>query len=169
MSTAQVLFIDVPDEIMVQRLLHRGKTSGRDDDNAATIKLRLKTFHEQSVPVLDRYNADGKVLNVDGTGSVADVTGAVDREFQPRIMVLSGGASARVHEVGATLADNFGSVYLSVDAIVNAEIALASRAGERLEKMLKVWRRCPSRPSPSLVSTCRTRCCRAVSCSLSWL
>ena len=40
---------------MTGRLLNRGKTSGRADDNEATIKLRLDTFHKHSKPVVEAY------------------------------------------------------------------------------------------------------------------
>ncbi|KAG0720285.1 Adenylate kinase isoenzyme 1 [Chionoecetes opilio] len=51
----KVLYFEVPDEVMVQRLLHRAKTSGRVDDNEETIKKRLATFHKHSKPVIDHY------------------------------------------------------------------------------------------------------------------
>jgi len=51
----RVLYFDVPDEVMVERLLNRAKTSGRVDDNEATIKLRLNTFHKHSEPVIEYY------------------------------------------------------------------------------------------------------------------
>jgi len=47
---------------MTERLLGRAKTSGRVDDNEETIKLRLKTFENQTLPVLDSF-AD-RVKNV---------------------------------------------------------------------------------------------------------
>lgn len=49
---------------MTKRLLHRGQTSGRVDDNEATIKNRLQTFHNQTLPVLDLYEKQGKVAAV---------------------------------------------------------------------------------------------------------
>ena len=42
---------------MTARLLNRGKTSGRADDNEETIKKRLDTFHKHSKPVVDAYSA----------------------------------------------------------------------------------------------------------------
>jgi len=51
----RVLYFDVPDEVMVERLLNRAKTSGRVDDNEETIKLRLNTFHKHSEPVIEHY------------------------------------------------------------------------------------------------------------------
>jgi len=52
-----VLYFDVPDDTMVERLLHRAKTSGRVDDNEETIKKRLATFHKHSEPVIAYYKA----------------------------------------------------------------------------------------------------------------
>lgn len=49
---------------MTKRLLHRGETSGRVDDNEATIKNRLTTFHNQTLPVLDLYEKQGKLAEV---------------------------------------------------------------------------------------------------------
>jgi len=51
----KVLYFEVPDEVMVARLLNRAKTSGRVDDNEETIKKRLVTFHKHSEPVIDYY------------------------------------------------------------------------------------------------------------------
>ncbi|KAB7503588.1 Adenylate kinase isoenzyme 1, partial [Armadillidium nasatum] len=51
----RVLYFEVPDEVMVERLLNRAKTSGRVDDNEETIKKRLATFHKHSEPVIDYY------------------------------------------------------------------------------------------------------------------
>jgi adenylate kinase len=54
---AQVLFFDCPEDVMEARLIKRGETSGRADDNAETIRKRFKTFVEQSLPVIDHYTA----------------------------------------------------------------------------------------------------------------
>ncbi|CAG2104793.1 unnamed protein product, partial [Medioppia subpectinata] len=52
---AIILYFQCSDDVMVKRLLSRGKTSGRVDDNEATIKQRLATFHENTQPILDQY------------------------------------------------------------------------------------------------------------------
>lgn len=61
-----VIFLDCPKEEMEKRLLKRGETSGRSDDNAATIIKRFDTFQRESLPVIDFYNklAPGLVLSV---------------------------------------------------------------------------------------------------------
>ncbi|MCV5084948.1 hypothetical protein OFB78_30590, partial [Escherichia coli] len=50
-----------------KRLLERGKTSGREDDNAESIRKRFRTFVETSMPVVDHYEREGKVGNVDSS------------------------------------------------------------------------------------------------------
>ncbi len=60
MPCKAVLFFDCPEEEMEKRLLKRGETSGRSDDNADTIRKRFKTFLEQSLPVKDHYLAQSK-------------------------------------------------------------------------------------------------------------
>ena len=54
---SKILYFDVSDATMTERLLNRGKSSGRVDDNEETIKKRLNTFHQHSKPVIDAYSA----------------------------------------------------------------------------------------------------------------
>jgi adenylate kinase family enzyme len=49
---------------MEKRLLKRGQTSGRTDDNLESIKKRFRTFQEQSMPVIDYYAQKNKVVRV---------------------------------------------------------------------------------------------------------
>ena len=68
-----VLFFDCPEEEMQKRLLNRGKTSGRSDDNAESIQKRFKTFVETSMPVVDYFASQGRVVKIVATKSPADV------------------------------------------------------------------------------------------------
>jgi len=60
----KVLFFDCPEETMRERLLKRGETSGRSDDNAEAIVKRFKTFVEQSLPVITKYDKRGIVAKI---------------------------------------------------------------------------------------------------------
>lgn len=64
-----VLFYDCPEETMEARLLERGKTSGRADDNAESIRKRFRTFIETSMPVVDYYEKENKVVKITATES----------------------------------------------------------------------------------------------------
>ncbi len=54
-NVAFVLYLDCPEEIMSKRLLSRAATSGRADDNAATIAKRFAVFNAETVPVVKQY------------------------------------------------------------------------------------------------------------------
>ncbi|KAJ5883970.1 uncharacterized protein N7473_010856 [Penicillium subrubescens] len=79
-----VLFLDCPEDVMEARLLKRGETSGRDDDNAESIRKRFRTFVETSMPVVDDFEAKGKVVKVQATGSVEEVYAQVKQGIEER-------------------------------------------------------------------------------------
>ena len=69
-----VLFFTTTEEEMTKRLLKRGETSGREDDNIESIKKRFKTYHEQTMPVIAYYNKQSKVAEVSAGSSSHDCT-----------------------------------------------------------------------------------------------
>ncbi|CDK28992.1 unnamed protein product [Kuraishia capsulata CBS 1993] len=71
------LFFDCPEAVMLKRLLERGKTSGRTDDNAETISKRFKTFVETSYPVVEYFDKQGKVIRLSCDQPVETVYGQV--------------------------------------------------------------------------------------------
>ncbi|KAJ3047327.1 hypothetical protein HDU99_009522, partial [Rhizoclosmatium hyalinum] len=64
----KVLFFNCPLDTLEARLLERGKTSGRADDNIDTIRKRFKTFQEESLPVVGHFGS--RVLKIESTGTV---------------------------------------------------------------------------------------------------
>jgi adenylate kinase family enzyme len=59
-----ILHFDAPESVLESRLINRGKTSGRLDDNIATIKKRFTTFIETSYAVIQEYTTIGKVVKI---------------------------------------------------------------------------------------------------------
>ncbi|EFX01614.1 uridylate kinase ura6 [Grosmannia clavigera kw1407] len=76
-----VLFYDCPESELERRLLERGKTSGRSDDNAASIRKRFHTFVDTSMPVVDAYSQQGRVVKIDATAT----PDAVFRDTQAKL------------------------------------------------------------------------------------
>lgn len=78
-----VLFIDVPDGILVDRLLKRATLEGRSDDTKETIAERLRVYREKTAPLADLYAKAAVLVTIDGNRSVeavaADVQSAVAR------------------------------------------------------------------------------------------
>jgi adenylate kinase len=66
--------LDVPDDELVKRILLRGKTSGRNDDNDETIiRNRIKVYEEETAPIFNYYAEYGKSIKVRGVGSVDSI------------------------------------------------------------------------------------------------
>ncbi|KAF4781701.1 UMP-CMP kinase [Colletotrichum scovillei] len=80
-----VLFYDCPEDVMESRLLERGKTSGRADDNAESIRKRFRTFVETSMPVVDYFEKEGRVVKLDATPSPQDVYSKTRSELSKRL------------------------------------------------------------------------------------
>ena len=72
-KAAVLLDINVPEDEVIRRLLERGKTSGRADDNLDTIKERLVVYHRQTEPVAAYYKSLGKYQAVDGLGTIPEI------------------------------------------------------------------------------------------------
>uniref|UniRef100_UPI00398E5C86 adenylate kinase isoenzyme 5-like n=1 Tax=Pristiophorus japonicus TaxID=55135 RepID=UPI00398E5C86 len=68
-----VLLIDCSPEVMKQRLMNRGQTSGRLDDNEVTISKRVESYFVDSVPIVKYYETKGLLTKVQGEGTEDDV------------------------------------------------------------------------------------------------
>lgn len=73
-SISKLILLDVDEDEIVTRLLERGKTSGRSDDqNEDTIRNRIHIFNNETSPVFDYYAEQEKSVQVKGTGSIDDI------------------------------------------------------------------------------------------------
>ena len=82
--SAFTLFFECGEDVLQDRLLKRGKTSGRADDNPESIKKRFKTFLETSMPVVEYFETKGKVVRIDGTREPEVVYEDVKRKLEER-------------------------------------------------------------------------------------
>ncbi len=80
-----VLFFDCPEEVMEERLMERGKTSGRADDNAESIRKRFRTFIDTSMPVVEYFEKQGKVVRVDATPAPEKVFGTTQKMLKEKL------------------------------------------------------------------------------------
>lgn len=69
-----MIYMDVPEEELVKRILLRGKDSGRADDaSEEIIRNRIKIYNEQTAVVADFYRAQGKYEAVPSQGTIEEV------------------------------------------------------------------------------------------------
>jgi len=137
-----VLAIDCPEEEMERRLLKRGETSGRSDDNAATIKKRFRTFVEQSTPVINLYESQGLVKRVSALGAPGKVHERVAKHFSgfsevPDIVFVLGGPGSGKGTQCSRIANDYGFVHLSAGDLLRAEIQSGSKDGATIAGMIR--------------------------------
>ena len=72
-----VVGLEVEEDELIARLINRGKTSGRSDDNMETIKKRLEVYNNQTNPLRNHYKEQGKYVSIHGMGSVEDIFGRI--------------------------------------------------------------------------------------------
>lgn len=81
----QVIYLDIPDEIVFDRVMQRAKKglgSGftkRADDNPAALKVRLEEYYGKTKPLLDLYRQKERLVTVDGTKPISDVYSDISR------------------------------------------------------------------------------------------
>ncbi|MBD5292078.1 MAG: adenylate kinase [Bacteroides sp.] len=68
-----VVGLEVPEEELVERMINRGKETGRADDNIETIKNRLEVYRNQTHPLREFYINEGNYLPVNGSGTVEEI------------------------------------------------------------------------------------------------
>ena len=132
-----VLYFDAPDECLQERLLARGKTSGRVDDNEEAIKKRLNMFHEQSYPVVDFYGKLGKVRKVDANRGKDAIYKDVQGCFHPRAVVVLGGPGSGKGTQCQKIAEEFGYGHLSIGDLLRAEVQMGTPLGEQVAKLFR--------------------------------
>ena len=74
-SITATVALEADNTILVARLLERGKTSGRpDDQNEEKIRNRYEEYNQKTAPLMHYYDAQGKFHSVDGIGTIDEVT-----------------------------------------------------------------------------------------------
>ena len=80
-----MLALDVTEEELVKRLLKRGETSGRsDDNNENVIRARIEEYRSKTAVVADYYKQFDKVVMVKGEGSIEDIFERLCTEIDKR-------------------------------------------------------------------------------------
>ncbi|SRR6266404_4642827 len=87
---ALVLFLEVSEEELVNRLLNRGKTSGRSDDtNETVIHQRFTVYKNETAPIADHYKKLKKFQAIKGEGSVEEIFASLCQAIDKRMKALA--------------------------------------------------------------------------------
>lgn len=79
---AVVPFIDVRQDVLVERLAKRAEIEGRADDNEETIRVRMEVYQSETAPLLDYYREKDLLVKIDGEQSIDEVTADLTKVVQ---------------------------------------------------------------------------------------
>jgi len=134
-----LISLEVGEDISVERLLERGKISGRSDDNETVIRNRLKEYREKTIPVLTFFEEKGIYHNINGVNTVenvnTEVRAIIDRELSKKLLniVLFGYPGSGRGSIGKALAKKFNLEYIATGDILNQEIKKNSVIGKEIK------------------------------------
>lgn len=133
-----LISLEVDEEVSVARLLNRGKTSGRSDDNETVIRNRLREYNDKTLPVLQFYKDKGIYHGVKGDQSIdmvnQDIQKIIRRELSKSLfnVVLFGYPGSGRGSQGIALAKKFGLEYVATGQMLDQEIQNGSDIGKRI-------------------------------------
>jgi adenylate kinase len=84
-----VLSLDVPQEELTRRMIGRGATSGRSDDNAEIIIRRIEEYRNKTAPVAEYYDNQGKLEVIRGDYSIDETFQALTRQIEKHLLPVN--------------------------------------------------------------------------------
>ena len=82
-AVSAVIGLEVPEQELIERILLRGKQTGRSDDNLETVQSRLQVYHNQTSPLREFYVGKGLYHPINGTGDIdgifASIANVIDK------------------------------------------------------------------------------------------
>jgi adenylate kinase len=136
-----LISLNVPEEESVRRLMNRGKTSGRSDDNEAVIRNRLKEYNQKTLPVLQFYRDRGIYVGLDGTAGIEvvrdQITEIIQNELRKSLfnVVLFGYPGSGRGSQGKAIAQKFGLEYVATGPMLDQEIKQGTELGKRITSL----------------------------------
>lgn len=138
-----LLSMEVPRDESVKRLMERGKTSGRSDDNEVVINNRLDEYEKKTLPVLDFYRERKKYVAIDGLGEIDTIFGRLTdriedelRKHQLNIVMLGYPGSGRGTQA-KLLAEKYNLNYISTGDLLFEEIKNKTKVGEQVKPFIE--------------------------------
>ncbi|MEI6821304.1 MAG: adenylate kinase [Bacteroidota bacterium] len=133
-----LISLNVNEEISVARLLNRGITSGRSDDNEKVIRNRLKEYNDKTLPVLQFYKDKGIYFEVNGIDTIENVNQEIieiiSHELSKKLLniVLFGYPGSGRGSQGKALAKAYGLEYVATGEMLDQEIKDNTEMGKRI-------------------------------------
>jgi len=147
-----VLYFDCPEETMSARLLDRGKTSGRSDDNVDSIIKRFKTFQEATIPIIEYYKKNGLLCTISSIPPPETVFENVTKLFtRPKVTFVLGGPGAGKGTQCQKIVSEFPVVHLSAGDLLREEQKTASEHAKLISHYITEGKIVPVEITVSLI------------------
>ena len=164
-SVEFVLFFDCPEAVMEERLMKRGQTSGRADDNPDSIRKRFRTYLDSTMPVIQHFAQQGKVRQVSAVDSVDAVYKQVQVIFsalpppsatssaaaKPKVVFVLGGPGAGKGTQCANIVRDFGWVHLSAGDLLREARSSGDETGQMIDRHIKEGQIVPVKVTVQLI------------------
>ncbi len=76
-----ILFMDADEDTMINRIMERSKTSGRNDDNIDSLRKRFDTFRKETMPIVEMFEEQGRAKRINALRSIDEVYADVKQAF----------------------------------------------------------------------------------------
>jgi adenylate kinase len=142
-SLTFMLSLEVPKEELITRLIERGKSSGRSDDNLKVIESRLLEYEEKTMPLIDFYKDRGKYISIDGVGEISDITDRLNDAIEKTLkrtyfnIVVTGKPGSGRGTQAKKIAEKHNLAYISTGKLMRQEIAAKSELGKACQKYME--------------------------------
>nr|KAG5705890.1 hypothetical protein BaRGS_030780 [Batillaria attramentaria] len=103
----RVIFFNCPEDVCVNRCLDRGKTSGRTDDNLESLKKRIQTYYESTMPIIEHYRKQNLVAEINANQTLDELEMTRD---DSRLFVVAGSISRQFQNFGGQVFKNSGQM-----------------------------------------------------------
>lgn len=136
-----LISLEVDEEESVKRLLKRGKSSGRTDDNETVIRNRLSEYKEKTLPVLGFYKEKGIYSGVDSSKPIPTVRKNIQKiiveELSKRLLniVLFGYPGSGRGSQGKAVAKKYGLEYVATGPMLGEEIEKNTEIGKQIKSI----------------------------------
>ncbi len=138
-----MISLEVPEEELVNRLLERGKSSGRSDDNLEVIKNRLKEYKTKTAPVAAFYDERNILYKINGLGSIKEIHNRIGKAVQATLkrewmnIVIAGAPGAGKGTQGRLLAKKYNLYYISTGSKLRTEVKNNTEIGQQVQPYLE--------------------------------
>ena len=135
--------LEVPKDILMDRMLERSKKENRIDDTIEVIQNRLKEYKNKTVPVAEFYKEKGICYTCDGVGNVDEIferiTNVVEQSLTKTWLnvVLFGPPGSGKGTQGKLLADKYDLVYISTGSLLRKEIDKGTEMGKAAKEYVE--------------------------------